>query len=79
MVAEQEIKKTLNGNSGVKAPVLRPNGEGLFSLIPLTQGKFAIVDKEDYKWLMQWKWHVAIRPGRIKNEIHNYHSHFYVR
>ncbi len=25
-------------------------------LIPLTQGKFAIVDAEDYDWLMQWKW-----------------------
>lgn len=25
-------------------------------LIPLTQGKFAIVDEQDYDWLMQWKW-----------------------
>ena len=25
--------------------------------IPLTQGKVAIVDDEDYTWLMQWKWH----------------------
>lgn len=25
-------------------------------LIPLTQGKFAMVDDEDYDFLMQWKW-----------------------
>lgn len=29
------------------------------SLIPLTQGKFAIVDCRDYAWLMQWKWYVV--------------------
>ena len=26
--------------------------------IPLTQGKFAIVDDDDYEFLIQWKWHV---------------------
>lgn len=25
-------------------------------LIPLTQGKFAIVDADDYEFLMQWRW-----------------------
>jgi len=25
--------------------------------IQLTQGKFAIVDDDDYEWLMQWKWY----------------------
>jgi hypothetical protein len=27
--------------------------------IPLTQGKEAIVDEQDYKYLMQWKWYFA--------------------
>ena len=27
--------------------------------ISLTQDKVALVDKEDYEWLMQWKWHVV--------------------
>ena len=25
--------------------------------IPLSQGLFALVDGDDYEWLMQWKWH----------------------
>lgn len=39
--------------------------------IPLTQGKFSIVDDEDYEFLMQWKWHInsngyAVRRPYIK-------------
>jgi hypothetical protein len=29
-----------------------------FRQIPLTKGYYAIVDAENYEWLMQWKWHV---------------------
>ena len=31
-------------------------------LIPLTQGRIAIVDDEDFEWLSQWNWHAGGRP-----------------
>ena len=39
--------------------------------IPLTQGKFAIVDDEDYDWLMQWKWCIFKSKGIIKGACRN--------
>ena len=35
--------------------------------IALTQGKFALVDDEDFDWLNQWKWYFA-KPGYAKRD-----------
>ena len=45
-----------------------------YRIIPLTQGKFALVDSEDFEFLSQWNWSVdghyasrhARRPGNAK-------------
>ena len=37
-------------------PRARSRGAAFMRRIPLSQGKFAIVDDQDYRYLMQWKW-----------------------
>lgn len=36
--------------------------------IPLTQGKFATVDDEDYEFLNQWKWYLSNTGYAVRNE-----------
>lgn len=55
------LLKPTGGTSG-ESPTCVSTPAGFFigvitvKQIPLTQGKFAIVDDEDYGWLNQWKW-----------------------
>lgn len=35
----------------------------LVKQIPLTQNQFALVDAEDYEYLMQWKWYALFKPN----------------
>lgn len=52
-------------------------------LIPLTQGKFAIVDDENYEWLSQFKWcavktrsmYYAARTILVGNKKQNLYMH----
>ncbi len=53
-------------------------GESQMKLIPLTQGKFAMVDNEDFDRLNQWKWYAvnfqrycyAARQSSIKQMLY---------
>lgn len=36
--------------------------------IPLSQGKIAIVDADDYDWLMQWKWYYSNNGYAVRNK-----------
>ncbi len=58
-------------DAGIPALNIQPNSldympddtltesESSVKKIPLTQGKFAIVDAVDFEYLSQWKWHAA--------------------
>jgi hypothetical protein len=44
--------------------------------IPLTRGKFAIVDAADYEWLRRYKWYAQARSdGKTFYAVRNSHDH----
>lgn len=47
---------------GAIAPV-PPAPDETCRYIPLSQGRFALVDASDYKWLNQWNWSAANKRG----------------
>src|ERR1700679_2349398 len=61
--------------------VVQPEDQSI-RLIPLTQGKNAIVDAADYEWLTQWHWSAsrngdhfyAQRSEKEKNGLDNWYS-----
>jgi len=69
-------------------PILRTTPAGFFigdnmKRIPLTQGKFAIVDNIDFEWLSKWKWYAlkkhntfyAVRGVRQNGKTKRIHMH----
>jgi hypothetical protein len=51
-------------NKIIRPKVIQPKNEKI-RFIPLTQGKVAIVDAEDYKWLSKYKWHAVRNKGKF--------------
>ncbi len=62
-------------------------GDSIMKRIPLTQGKFALVDDTAFDWLNQWKWYArecgkekwyAARKKSIKSKQHTIYMHRFV-
>ena len=50
-------------NTLIEQDAVTPPDESI-RLIPLSQGKFAIVDASDFEWLNQWKWSLNSFAGK---------------
>jgi len=51
-------------SSAVRPQTMAPvEGFTMSKTIPLTQGKVALVDDQDYEWLNQWKWQYKPTPN----------------
>jgi hypothetical protein len=60
--------------AGRVEPPQPPNDDVRY--IPLTKGKFAIVDAEDYEWLSKHKWYAQARSdGKGFYAVRNSHDH----
>ena len=60
-VVQDNQNKSTGGTPGLRpyciaTPVGFYFGGLTMKQIPLTKGQFALVDDDDYDWLMQWKW-----------------------
>ena len=54
----------------IDRPIVCQPQETNIRFIPLTKGKFAIVDADDYEWLSKFKWHCVVN----KKRAYAYHS-----
>ncbi len=69
VLTRQKVEKYLGSNPDIRYEDGGDIPEGT-KLLPLTMGKFAIVDAEDFDYLNQWKWRTGVdrsRDGKIVN------------
>jgi len=54
--SQAPVPTIINNQSSIINPLIHSDHFGDYCKIPLTQGKFAKVDPEDYLWLSQFRW-----------------------
>jgi hypothetical protein len=64
LLDEQVTCKNFQNPEKKRPKVRQPKNKNI-RFIPLTQGKVAIVDAEDYEWLSKYKWHASNAGGKF--------------
>lgn len=61
----QNCCRNFRAKAVIERPKVKQPKNGSIRFIPLTKGKIAIVDADDYDWLSQYTWHTVANYGRF--------------